>query len=113
MHSSRARPPTDWSLPRRGREGTTRAMTAERAELFVALVEAAPYTITLDGRPGSRAELYLNGSGLGEAVLDQAGRAVTTVFPEAIRPGVNILIFTQKERAPFELSRVRWMRPGD
>ena len=102
-----------WSLPNRGRDRTSRSVLQGQAELFVALKEPAPYTITLDGRPGSRAELLLNGAPLGEAKLDLSGRFEVSVPGERIVSGVNTVIFITQRRNPFELSRVRWTRPGE
>lgn len=102
-----------WSLPNRGRELTTRAMTGERAELFVALNEPAPYTVTLEGRAGSRAEVRFNGAPVGRALLDGDGRASVTVPSESVVAGLNTLSFIRIERAELHLSRVRLRRPGD
>ena len=79
----------------------------------MALNEPAPYTITLDGRPGSRAEMVVNGVPLGEAILDLSGRFEVSVPSERIATGVNTLLFIRKSREPFALSRVRWTRPGE
>ena len=102
-----------WSLPTRGRDHTFRSVVDGRAELFVALREPAPYTITLDGRPGSRAELVLNGISLGEAKLDPSGRLQIAVPNERIASGINTAVFVTTSDARFVLSRMRWTRPGE
>lgn len=101
-----------WSLPNRGRGQTTRRIEG-RAEIFVALVEPAPYVIRFDGRPGGHLELLLNGASVGEVALGEDGRSAVSIPPRRIRPGVNRLVIVRKSRVPVDLSRVRWRRPGE
>lgn len=102
-----------WSLPNRGRERTTRSVEASRAELFVALREPSTYEIVIDGRAGGRAELILNGSSLGVTAIADDGRLSVSVGSDAILTGVNSLVLVKAPGIPLELSRVRWLRPGE
>jgi len=100
-----------WSLPRRGR-ATTRRIAGHRAEIFFLLNEPAPYRLRFEGRPGSGADVLLNGVPLGEVRLDEEGRAVLTVRADRIISGVNYLVFTVNQGPGLELSRLRLSRGG-
>lgn len=101
-----------WSLPHRGRERTTRSIAGSRAELFVALIEPSAYTISIEGRPGGRAELILNGRSLGEALIGDDGQFTASVDAEQLVAGVNELELVKLRDAPMDIARVRWGRPG-
>jgi hypothetical protein len=98
-----------WSLPRRGRERTWRDASPTGAELFVVLRESAPYVLTVEGREGGQATLFLDEKPLAEVAFDATERFVTEIPRERIHSGVHAFVFFSKEGGlglyRFELRR--------
>lgn len=100
-----------WSLPRRGREGTWRETSSFGGEVFVALVEPAPYRLTVKLRSGAGAEVLVNDTLLEPQELDD--EEIGFDIPSAdIRAGMNRLVFRGRGGDPLEIYRIRLTRPG-
>ena len=82
------------------------------AEIFVALVEPAPYRLLFEGTPGGGAKLVLNGRPLSELTLGAEGVAEVLVPAARILQGVNRLTFDMKPSERLTLSRIWWRRTG-
>jgi hypothetical protein len=100
-----------WSLPRRGRGRTFRDVSPGGAEVYVSLVESAPYELALEGRAGEGAEVVLNGADLGQVPLDATGRGVLPIDPADIWPGINQIVL--RGGPNLSLSRVTLTRRGE
>lgn len=102
-----------WSLPQRGRERTFREVSPAGAEIYVSLREPAPYTLAVEGAPGGRAAVVVNGSGVGTIALERGG-AVIEVPSEAMQSGLNRLsLIPEPGAGALRISRLSLTRPGE
>ncbi len=101
-----------WSLPRRARGRTFRETSPGGAEVYVSLVESAPYELSLEGRAGEGVQILLNGADLGRVLLDAEGRGALAIAESDILPGINQIVFRGPEGRGLSLSRLTLTRPG-
>ncbi len=102
-----------WSLPNRGRNVTTRSVTGETAEVYVALNEPAPYSLSMVGISNGEADVLVNGRYVQHVILDGKGRAAVRIPASFIQAGSNKLVFKVQKKSSFQLVSLRLLRPGE
>ena len=102
-----------WSLPHRRARRTFRTVRRPHAEVYVALIEKAPYTLRIEGLVGGKAALTLNASPLPPLVLQKTGYVEIPVPSKLVVPGINRLVLLPEGRTALLVSRLLWLRPGE
>lgn len=102
-----------WSLPLRGRDVTSREVSAVGGEIVVSLFERAPYVVDVWGRSGGRVSLAWNGEAVSELALSGDTPVSAEVASSRVEAGTNVIVFTPLGEDRAFVSRVRLTRPGD
>jgi Dolichyl-phosphate-mannose-protein mannosyltransferase len=107
-----------WSLPRRGRESTWRETAPSGGEVFVALVEPAPYRLILSPRAdgmvdAAQVQVQVNDFPLDEGEPLEGGRVGFDVAAADVRAGINRLVLRGRGGQSLGICRIRLERPGE